>query len=195
MNSNSWPFCFPFAPFIRLPPQMRDFLLVLFEITVSGINGILRWVSVLYADPFSACSKAVEQYIKCVTSIFIVPFAYYYDCNRKDHGPNRGIPMLRTAHGYRKLLTCFVHLIVVIRTCWAPFVFNQKFQAKHHGMFTSDFCFVATICLTAIAMIVIWLKAWRHTAVFCWLHNSYCKINRDFSGEPAIAVVAYNTTS
>ena len=158
MNSNC-------RVFIRLPQQIRDFSLVLFEITVSRINEILHWVSVLYADPFSGCLQAVEKYIKCVTSIFIVPFAYYYESNGQDHGPNRGIPMLSPAHGYRKLLTCFVHLIVVIRTCWTPLVFNQKLEAKYHGMFTSDLCFVATISLTAMAMIVIWLKTWRHTAV------------------------------
>ena len=151
--------------------------------TAATRAAIVKVISLLRVDPSSACLAAIGCYVKLVTTIFPVPFGYYYN-NASSIDSKEGIPMLRPTQGFRKLLTMFIHAIVLCRGGWLlRLALHGDVKVTHQGMFTSDFCFVTTVYLTAATVIVIWFKTVKYSNAFCWLHNSYCQINWSFSGK------------
>ena len=143
---------------------------------------IVKFVSLARTDPLIACLTAIGCYIKFVTSVFPLPFGHYYN-NTSSLDAKEVIPKLRPTRGFRRLLTFVFHAIAFCRASWFLFVLHGYLKVTHQGMFTSDFCMMATIDLTAGTAVVVWLKTWQHTGVFCWIHNSHGQINRRFSGK------------
>ena len=149
--------------------------------TAATRAAIVKVVSLVRVDPSSTCLAAIGCYVKLVATILPVPFSYYYS-NASSVDSKEGMPMLRPTQGFRKLLTMFIQAIVLCRAGWLLLALHGNVKVTHQGMLTSDFCFVATIYLTAATVIAVWFKTLKFTDVFCWLHNSYCQINWSFSG-------------
>lgn len=161
---------------------ISSFSRICIETSAVAWAAIVKFVGLVRVDPCCACLTATEYYIKFVVFTFPFPFGYYY--NNADYvGPKEGIPLLRPTHGFRKRFTAFVNIIVMSRVGWFALVVLDKVKVISNGMFTSDFCFVATLHLTTAAVLVIWFRTWQYTPDFCWLHNTFCEINRDFSGK------------
>lgn len=129
----------------------------------------------------SACLNVIEQYVNFMVSVFPLPFV---PCGIRNGARGKsGFPMLCATRGLRRIATIFIHFISICRAlCWLPLVLQHNFKPVQKGMLSSDTWFAATVVLTAVAMATFWVKTWRCTAFFCWLHNSYCETNRKFSG-------------
>ena len=145
----------------------------------TGTVAIIKYVSLVRSDPSFACLTAIGHYIKLVTSIFPVPFGRYYN-NASSLDAHEVIAMLRPTRGLQRLLIFLIHVIAICRASWFLLVLHGSVKVTHQGMFTSDFCMMAVIYLTAVTALVVWLKTWQYTSDFCWLHNSHGQINRQF---------------
>ena len=129
----------------------------------------------------AVCLTAIEQYVNFVTAVYPLPFVQ--SCTNTEERPKSGVPFLCAAQGPRKYAVIFVHFLILFRLCcFLAFICQSDLQIRHNGMFTSDLWFTATLLLTALAMLCVWIKTWRWTSLFCWIHNEYCKLNRNFSG-------------
>lgn len=163
--------------------QLVKSLSRLCKVTASALMvRIVNWTSCIRGNPSLACLTVIEHYIRFALTIFPTPIDCYCDSVRSNDDPSRGIPMLRPTQDLRKLLTIFVHAIVMCRQAGFMLVFHGHVKVTHNGMFTTDSCLVATLDLTALTVTVIWFKTWQNTDLLCWLHNSYCRINWGFSG-------------
>ena len=151
-------------------------LIIFIKVAVSETAS--KCFSTLQMKSFSACLRVSVQYMNFFLSWFPVPFVHSEDLH-----PVAGFPTVCPAHGLRKYVTIFVHVLALSRPCcFLTLIFQKEFRPRHKGVLTSDLWFLLTFYTAAAAMVLMWAKTWQSTAVFCWIHNSYLKLNRRFSG-------------